>query len=126
MKSNKLKNLRILMILFLILIMIFGFAKSCYSDTIVSDPDSYDPASNVQDSPTAVAKIKTILGTIQLVGVVVSVIVLIIIGIQFMLGSVEEKATYKERMMPYIVGAVLLFASTTLVNVVYNLANGVK
>ena len=40
-----------------------------------------------------------------------------------MIGSAEEKAEYKKTMIPYLVGAILIFASTTIVNVVYNMAN---
>ena len=35
----------------------------------------------------------------------------------------EEKAENKKTMIPYLVGAILIFASTTIVNVVYNIAN---
>ena len=41
-----------------------------------------------------------------------------------MMGSAEEKAEYKKTMIPYVVGAILLFAATTIANAVYNFANG--
>ena len=66
---------------------------------------------------------KTIVTIMQTVGIVVAVVVLLVIGIKYMIGSAEEKAEYKKTMIPYIVGAILLFAATTIVNVVYNLAN---
>lgn len=43
-----------------------------------------------------------------------------------MVGSAEEKAEYKKTMIPYLVGAILIFASTTIVNVVYNIANSLN
>jgi len=43
-----------------------------------------------------------------------------------MMGSAEEKAEYKKTMIPYVVGAVLIFASTTIVNIVYQLANSLN
>lgn len=64
-----------------------------------------------------------IMGVINVVGVVVAVVVLMVIGIKYMMGSAEEKAEYKKTMIPYLVGAILIFASTTIVNVVYNIAN---
>ena len=63
---------------------------------------------------------------IQVVGIVIAVIVLLVIGIKYMMGSASEKAEYKKTMIPYLVGAILIFASTTIVNVVYNIANGVN
>ena len=67
-----------------------------------------------------------LMGTIQVVGIVVAVIILMVIGIKYMMGSAEEKAEYKKTMIPYIVGAVLIFAATTLANLAYNFANSLK
>ena len=69
------------------------------------------------------AKIVTIM---QTVGIVVAVVILLILGIKYMMGSAEEKAEYKKTMVPYVVGAILIFASTTIVNIVYQLANGLN
>ncbi len=62
-------------------------------------------------------KIVTILTS---VGIVLSVIVLIVLGIKYMMGSAEEKAEYKKTLMPYIIGAALIFAASTIATVVYN------
>jgi len=45
-----------------------------------------------------------------------------VIGIKYMMGSAEEKAEYKKVMVPYIIGAVLLFAAPHIVRVVYDLS----
>lgn len=37
-----------------------------------------------------------------------------ILGIKYMLGSTEQKATYKKSMLPYLVGAVLLFGGVSI------------
>lgn len=63
---------------------------------------------------------------IQVVGIVISVIVLLVIGIKYMMGSASEKAEYKKTMIPYIVGAVLIFAGTSLVRVIYSLSTSVS
>lgn len=62
---------------------------------------------------------------IQVVGIVIAVIVLLVIGIKYMMGSASEKAEYKKTMIPYIVGAVLIFAGTSLVRVIYSLSTSV-
>ena len=63
---------------------------------------------------------------IQVVGIVMAVIVLLVIGIKYMMGSASEKAEYKKTMIPYIVGAVLIFAGTSLVRVIYSLSTSVS
>ena len=63
---------------------------------------------------------------IQVVGIVIAVIVLLVIGIKYMMGSASEKAEYKKTIIPYIVGAVLIFAGTSLVRVIYSLSTSVS
>ena len=63
---------------------------------------------------------------IKVVGIVIAVIVLLVIGIKYMMGSASEKAEYKKTMIPYIVGAVLIFAGTSLVRVIYSLSTSVS
>ena len=53
-------------------------------------------------------------------GIVVSVVVLIVLGIKYMMGSAEEKAEYKKTLMPYVIGAALVFAASTIAQIVYN------
>lgn len=65
----------------------------------------------------------SIIAVVRIVGVVIAVVILLILGIKYMMGSAEEKADYKKSMIPYIVGAVLVFASTAIVGVVYDMAS---
>ena len=68
----------------------------------------------------------SIVGILQTVGIVLSVVILIVLGIKYMMGSAEEKAEYKKTMIPYLVGAILIFAASTIANVVYQFATGLK
>lgn len=60
---------------------------------------------------------------LSVIGSLLSVIVLVAIGIKYMMGSVEEKATYKKTLMPYVIGAIVVFAASNLAGMVYNIAN---
>ena len=62
---------------------------------------------------------------IQIIGSITSVVAIIVIGIKYMLGGLEEKAEYKKTMIPYIIGAVLLFAITNITKIVYDVAKDV-
>lgn len=67
-----------------------------------------------------------IIGIITTVGIVVSVVVLVVLGIKYMIGSAEEKAEYKKTMIPYIVGAILVFAASTIASIVMSISNNIK
>lgn len=61
-----------------------------------------------------------VIGILQTLGIVLSVIILIVLGIKYMMGSAEEKAEYKKTMIPYLIGAAFIFLAPTIANVVYN------
>lgn len=62
-----------------------------------------------------------IVGAIQIVGTIVSAGALIVIGIRYVVASAEEKAEYKERMIPFVFGALLLFSASNIVKVFYTM-----
>ena len=68
---------------------------------------------------------KQIIGMVQAIGSIVSVLVLVILGIKYMMGSAEEKAEYKKTMIPYLVGAILIFGASAITKVVVGLAQGI-
>lgn len=61
-----------------------------------------------------------LMGILTTIGVVISVLILMVLGIKYMMGSAEEKAEYKKTMIPYIVGALLLFGASTIANMIYS------
>lgn len=65
----------------------------------------------------------TIVNIIQVVGIVVAVVVILIVGIKYLTSSAEGKAEYKKMMVPYVIGAFLVFAGSSIVKLVYELAN---
>lgn len=74
------------------------------------------------DEEIITQKANTIIGAVVTVGIVASVITLLILGIKYMIGSTEEKAEYKKSMIPYLVGAVLLFATSAIVSIIATIA----
>lgn len=62
---------------------------------------------------------------ISTVGSVAAVIVLIVLGLKYMMGSAEEKAEYKKTLMPYVIGAALVFAASTIAGVLYSFLSNV-
>lgn len=121
MKNNILK---ISIIISIFLILNICFIPTAYS---LNDPDKYKPNSlEASDTEALLGKGNVIIGVIQVIGSLISVATLIMIGIKYMVGSVEEKAEYKKTMFPYIVGAVMLFAAANIVQVIYDWASALN
>ena len=82
------------------------------------NPNTYKPGSAT--SKKIQGKVGPILGAIRNVGIVLSVIFLMIIGVQAMLGSAEERADYKKRLPKYLIGVVVLLAGSVIPQLIYN------
>lgn len=89
------------------------------SDKII-DTNKYAPGNEPMDSPRAAAIAGTVLNVVQVIGIIIAVGCISIVGIQYMVGSVEQKAEYKKTMTAMIVGAILLVSTTTIVKVIYS------
>lgn len=86
---------------------------------------AYDPSGITGvtngDAATSVITIgNKILGIVQIVGTIASIVTLIILGIKYMTGSVEEKAEYKKTLMPYLIGAVFVLGATNITKWIYD------
>ena len=88
----------------------------------ILNPDKYKPQE--PSSEPIMPLVGIILGIIQAIGIVVSVIALMIIGLRSMTGSLEEKSKYKEALPGYILGLVMVVAITTIQNIIYNIVQG--
>ncbi len=63
---------------------------------------------------------------ISTVGSIASVIVLVILGLKYMIGSAEEKAEYKKTLLPYIIGAALVFAASAIATVIFSFTSNLS
>lgn len=133
MKTTKMKKIVVAILTILIAIALFN--NIVYG--IQYRTEIHDPTENVDDwsgikqviSPgenTIKNKVNNILGVINIIGVVSAAIVLMVIGIKYMMGSVEEKAEYKKTMGYYILGAILLFGGSTIPNVLYKIGMSIN
>ena len=86
------------------------------------DPEQYKPEAIPKNADQLAGKANVVIGGLQIVGSILSVAVLAILGIKYMIGSAEERAEYKKTMVPYVVGAVMVFAITNLLKIILPIA----
>ena len=111
------KLMKVLSILLVSIMMVSTMSPMVFAaDTLT--PGTLKPSDGIDTQPITDLG-SNIIGVLRTVGIVLSVIVLIIIGIKYMMGSPEDKSEYKKSMMPYIVGAALIFAASVFADVIY-------
>ncbi len=116
-----LKTLKIITILAII---IFLFTPICLAGGTPTtiDPNEWKPDDlGMQDYDEVVDVAVVIIAVIRYVGVAVSIIVLLIIGIKYMTGTVQEKAEYKKTMIPYLIGVFIFFALSQILPLIIGL-----
>ena len=108
-KSNKLLKVLLVVATIICIVSISGFvhADEAWPSSIEGSSTSF--SSGLQNSAGSV------LGVFQVVGYAVAVIILAWLGIKYIMASPEGKAEVKKQAFAYILGAVLLFAASTIV-----------
>lgn len=114
------KKLLIVAIIFLILTIMPTIVKA----NPIDNPDLYDPLPYLkQNDVNEIAKFSgPIINTITTIGIITAVVISMILGIKYMVGSLEEKAEYKKSMIPYIIGVVLLFSVSGVLKFINGIA----
>lgn len=110
---NKKLLINIITIIAIMLIIIAILPSFAMADI---NPNDYKPgAISKTDSGKIVNLANPIIGVIKVVGIVVLVVVLLIMGIKYMVGSVSEKADYKKSMLPYLIGTIFIVGITEVI-----------
>ena len=116
------KTIKILSIILMVSIMVLFLSTNVFAGDII---DRLEPDYNIEEAEGLTNVGQQIISIISIVAIVISVIVLLIIGIKYMMGSASEKAEYKKTMIPYLVGAVIIFGAGAIAQVVVNLADSI-
>lgn len=120
MKNKKILSLIIISLLAIIILTpTFAMASGP-----IDNPNSFDPRGSGTSGTEAIKKANNIIGAVTTVGIIVSVVTLMVMGVKYMVGSVEEKAEYKKTMIPYLIGVVLLLAASSIVSVIAKMTEG--
>ena len=115
------KTLKLISVITIILCVAMTMS-TCFAEISTSDINGRSSSTDVSKISSIGNSIATI---IRNVGIVLAVIILMVLGIKYMLGSVEERAEYKKTMIPYLVGAVLLFAASAIAGMVVAWSNSI-
>ena len=101
----------------IVMMVILTVAPVFAATTGAVDPKTLTGSSNA--NTTTMQNIgNQIITVVSVAGSIVSVVVLIVLGIKYMMGSASEKAEYKKTMIPYLVGIVLLLGASGIVKAI--------
>lgn len=116
----KIINKKLIISIALIIMILILLTNSVFAAFDPNDP-KWDPKPEVKNG-TFIGRANTVLGWIQFFGILIAVIALAIIGIKYLLSSVEGKAEYKKTMLPYVIGCFMLVGVSIVIEIIESIA----
>ena len=117
-----------LLSILLVVAMLVGIAATPVFASVTinwSDPN-IKIEGNVSDTSAPAKAAKdisgTIIGVVQVIGVAVAVIMLIVLAIKYISAAPNDKAEIKKHAVVYVVGAVVLFAASGILEIIKGFA----
>ena len=106
--------------IFFIFLLVISLCSICYCKydwkNTLTTTTSQTADENITNSFTDVAK--SVITITQVIGVGVAVIMLIVLGMKYMTAAVGERAEIKKHLGIYVVGAVVLFAASGILEII--------
>lgn len=125
-KSIFIKFIMTLLVVVLISCMVYSSSSYAMGE-VISEGKDFLSAGSAATTVIKEDQLKSasnyIYNTLLAVAIVVAVIVAMVLGIQFMAASADEKAKVKEALMPFVVGCIVVFGSFTIWKVAVNIGN---
>ena len=124
------KTMKIVGVL-LAVMLVFAMSTSVFATTVGLDWDGATSSLNEKGEDGGAAKsvgkmANAILGIVQVVGMAVAVIMLVVLAIKYISAAPSDKAEIKKHAVVYIVGAVVLFGASGILQIVKNFATNIQ
>lgn len=102
----------IIFIIIFILMLFINVTNVLAADDI--NTEDYKTTLRYRDTKEVFDKGAKVIKVLRNIAAIISVIVITIIGVRYMLGSVEEKAQYKETMIPVVIACILITGTASI------------
>ena len=120
MKKSTIQIITKILAILMIVMCVASISGFVFADAEI-DPSKLQPNYTATDTKI-VDKAQNIMGWIRNIAIIAAVIVVMVIGVKYILGSVEEKAEYKKTFIPLIIGLFLVVAASTIVTWIMSIA----
>jgi len=115
-----------LSVIIVFVVMLLGYSSQVYAmGSVISSGDDFlnigkQGYANNQPLDEGALRVtsKQVYNILFAIAAVLAIAVGLIIGIQFVTGSVDEKARIKETLIPYVVGCIVIFSAFTIWKIV--------
>ena len=115
----------------IILCILFSFnvsyAKASTLSDVIKGGDNFVNSSKNSNDGINENRLKdtsnTLFRILSSLGMIMAVVISGVLGIQFMMASVEEKAKIKEQLIPFVIGCIVIFGAFSIWKIVIDVGN---
>lgn len=122
--KNKMKLISIVAVIMIVTFMLISTVYEVKASNSGSIIDGVNQAAGTADLGTTGDTLKdkagTILAYIRNIAAIAGVIIISILGVKYIVGSVEQKAEYKKNFMPLIVGILIVVLATQIAKMLFS------
>ena len=125
---NKVRKFLVILLMGMIVFSSFSIvmASSEWGENIIGEGDKIGE----EEEPEAADKINTYMGNaavvVKIIAVATAVIILIVLGMKYMIAAPGDKADIKKSMIPYVIGAFVVFAAAQIVEILIKFSSQIK
>lgn len=116
------KSVKIFSVLLMAILLVSFMASNVFanSDAILQNIDAKVKDTTV-DTGTFVTQFARIIVFLRNISIIAAVIIIIVLGIKYMMGSLEQKAEYQKSFVPLIVGVILVVSATSIASFLFKI-----
>ena len=120
----KKRVLSIFLIMILIVASVMPIVNAIDSDEALNNILGGTAQGNITGKASSVAG--TVISVFQVVGVAIAIIMLLTLAMKYMMASPGDKADIKKHAVPYVIGAVCLFAASGILEILEKFAENIN
>lgn len=110
------KSLKIFAVVLIAMLVVFSVSTSSYADSAKDVIGGINADTSGINSQGMKAIAGRVLGLLQIVSAILAVILVAYLGFKMVLGSANEKADVQKQFIPLIIGVTIVFAATSIAN----------
>ena len=116
--KRKIKIICFILSLLLIALSTYSMVYATDIEGIISGMSGLNNSAGVSNSNGIVKGVNIIYTIIRVAGTGIALLMVMVLGIKYMMTSVEEKAEIKKQAVPILVGSAFIFATSNLLSMV--------
>lgn len=110
------KSLKIFAVVLMAMLVVFSVSTFSYADSAKDVVTGINANMTGIDSRGMKSIAGRVLGLLQIVSAILAVILIAYLGFKMVLGSANEKADVQKQFIPLIIGVTIVFAATSIAN----------